>query len=151
MNRRAFLATSVVSVFAATAQGKGANLVVHVNYSGQGAVDASHKLYVVLWDSPDFVKDNSGTMMPFAVKGVISKSTTVRFDGVQKNPVSLSLAYDPTGKWDARSEPPVGASLGLYAKGEPGTPSPIQLESGKTTTVHVTLDDSYKKPKADSQ
>jgi hypothetical protein len=73
------------------------------------------------------------------------------FEGIQKNPVYLSLAYDPTGKWDAQSEPPVGTSLGLYTKGEPGTPSPIQLQSGKTTTVQVTLDDSYKKPKADSQ
>jgi len=41
-------------------------------------------------------------------------------------------------------EPPAGSSLGLYAK-QPGVPAPIQLKPGKTTTISVTLDDSFKK------
>jgi hypothetical protein len=97
----------------------------------------------VLWDTPDFAKENASGVMPIAVKGVTSKSAVAEFDDVQKNPVYVSIAYDPTGKWEANSPPPAGSSLGLYAK-EPGTPAPIQLQPGKATKISVKLDDSHK-------
>jgi hypothetical protein len=80
--------------------------------------------------------------MPIATRAVSSKSADTSFD-VQKNPVYVSVAYDPTGKWDAQSKPPVGTSLGLYAK-EPGVPAPISIGPGKTAKISVTLDDSFK-------
>ena len=146
MNRRNFMlaGTALFSAMAANAESKGAKLTVHVTYTGSGTVDQSHKIYVVLWDSPDFVKTSGGSMEPLAVMPVTSKSGVARFDDVQKNPVYISVAYDPTGAWEAKSEPPIGASLGLYAK-QPGVPAPIQLQPGKTTTISVTLDDSFKK------
>ena len=106
-----------------------------------GKVDEAHKIYVVLWESADFLKDTGS--MPMAIKGITSKSAAAEFDGVAKNPVFVSMAYDPTGQWEATSPPPSGSSLGLYAK-EPGTPEPVQLQPGKTTTVSAKFDDSYK-------
>jgi hypothetical protein len=142
MNRRNFLLFGMAFVCALAAQGQSAKLTVEVSYTGSGTVNESHKVYVVLWDTPDFMNDGS-TSMPIAIKAVTSKSAAAQFDDVQKNPVFVSMVYDPAGKWEATSAPPAGSSLGLYAK-EPGTPAPIQLQPGKTTTISATFDDSFK-------
>ena len=143
MHRRRFLltGTALLPVLVINAESQGTTLLVHLTYTGSGTVDRSHKIYVVLWDSPDFRKQSG--MQPLAVMPVTSKSGVARFDGVQKNPVYVSVAYDPRGAWDAKSEPPTGASLGLYAK-ERGVPAPVQLQPGKPNTISITLDDSFK-------
>jgi hypothetical protein len=146
----AALFLSSFAVFAQTeAAHKGTTLQVNVKYTGSGTVDSSHKIYVALWDSPDFVKSSSGSE-PFAVAPLASKSGTVKFHDVAKNPVYVSAAYDPTGKWGAQEAPPAGASLGLYAT-TPGVPAPVQLEPGKATKVSVKLDDSFKKDKMEGK
>lgn len=146
MNRRMFMLTgaALFPALVASSETNGAKLIVHLSYTGSGTVNKTHKIYVALWESPDFVKNSSASMQPVAVMPVASKSGVARFNDIQKNPVYVSLAYDPTGAWEAKSDPPVGSSLGLYAK-EPGVPAPIQLQPGKTTTISVTLDDSFKK------
>lgn len=138
------LASLLIS--AQTPAQKGSALQVNVNYGGSGTVDQAHKIYVSLWDSPDFVKDGVNGIRPFATAPLTSKSGTVRFQDVQKNPVYVSMAYDPTGKWEANQEPPVGTFLAVYGA-TPGTPDPVQLEPGKTTKVSAKLDDSFKKSK----
>jgi hypothetical protein len=120
----------------------GSKLEVHLNYSGSGTVDEKHKIYVVLWDSPDFVK-GGGERMPSAVQAASSKDGTVTFDGVTKSQVFVSAAYDPSGQWDAQSSPPEGTVLGLYSK-TPGQPEPVELKPGKTTKIDFTFDDSVK-------
>ena len=144
MDRRNFLlsGTVFVSALTARAQDKSAKLEVQVSYTGSGTVDESHKVYVVLWDNPNFVTEEAGAP-PIDIKGVSSKSAVAPFDNVQTNPVYVSMVYDPSGKWDAACPPPAGSSLGFYAK-EPGKPAPIQLEAGKTTTVSAPFDDSFK-------
>jgi hypothetical protein len=116
-------------------------LQVRVNYTGSGTVDEQHKIYIVLWDSPDFTKGEN--MMPAAIQSTSMKHGTVTFDAIAKSPTYVSSVYDPTGQWDAQSAPPEGSSLGLYSK-TPGTPEPIQLQQGKTTTIDLTFDDSVK-------
>ena len=113
-----------------------------MSYTGSGPVDESHKVYVVLWDNPNFVTEEAGAP-PIDLKGVSSKSASVQFDDVQTNPVYVSMVYDPSGKWDAASPPPSGSSLGFYAK-EPGKPAPVKLDAGKTTKIAATFDDSFK-------
>src|SRR5690242_20129747 len=101
MNRRNFMlvGASLFPAFAANSQGNGASLIVRLTYTGSGTVDESHKIYVALWDSPDFVKE--GSAEPMAAKPISSKSGSVHFDDIQKNPVYVSMAYDPTGAWQA--------------------------------------------------
>jgi hypothetical protein len=144
MDRRNFLlsGTVFVSVLTAPAQDKNAKLEVQVSYTGSGTVDESHKVYVVLWDNPNFVTEEAGAP-PIELKGVSSKSASVQFDDVQTNPVYVSMVYDPSGKWDAASPPPSGSSLGFYAT-EPGKPAPVKLEAGKTAKIPATFDDSFK-------
>jgi hypothetical protein len=145
MDRRYFLlaGTVLVTVLTARSQDKNANhLEVQVSYTGSGAVDKSHKVYVVLWDNPNFVTEEAGAP-PIGLQGVSSKSASVQFDDVQTNPVYVSMVYDPSGKWDAASPPPSGSSLGFYAT-EPGKPAPIKLEAAKTTKIAAPFDDSFK-------
>ena len=113
---------------------------VEINYTGTGTVNASHKIYVALWDSTDF---NSGP--PAAVKSLDSKKGTVTFSDVQRVPAYVTTAYDPTGAWDAQSPPPSGSSLGMYSKNPPN-PEPIDVTPGKTAKVAITFDDSAKVP-----
>jgi hypothetical protein len=145
MDRRSFLVSGTVfaSTLTALAQSESSKLVVQVSYTGSGTVDESHKVYVVLWDTPDFVKEDASGSQPIALKGVTAKSAAVQFDDVQKNPVYISMVYDPTGKWEGTTAPPAGASLGLFQK-EPGTPAPIQLQPGKTAKISASFDDSFK-------
>lgn len=113
---------------------------VDVTYTGAGTVDANHKIYVALWDSTDL---SSGP--PAAVQSLASKRGSVTFSNVQKVPAYTSLAYDPTGVWDAQTPPPSGASLGMYGKNPP-TPDPIDVAPGKTTKVAISFNDSVKVP-----
>jgi hypothetical protein len=144
MDRRNFLfsGTVFVSTLTARAQAGSSKLEVQLSYTGTGTVDESHKVYVVLWDNPNFITEDAGAP-PIDLKGVSSKSASVEFNDVQKSPVYVSMVYDPTGKWDAASPPPAGSSLGVYAI-EPGKPAPVTLEAGKTTKISATFDDSSK-------
>ena len=144
MDRRNFIlgGSIFVSAIAAVAQQESSKLDVQVSYSGSGVVDESHKVFVVLWDTPDFAKGDVGTP-PIGVEAVTSKSGVAHFDNLQKSPVYVSMVYDPSGKWDAMSPPPSGSSIGLYST-EPGTPAPVKLEPGKAAKVVASFDDSLK-------
>jgi len=144
MDRRNFLLSGTVFVTAlkARAQAKSANLEVQVSYTGSGPVDKAHKVYIVLWDNPNFVTEEAGAP-PIGLQGVSSKSASVQFDDVQTNPVYVSMVYDPSGTWDAASPPPSGSSLGFYAT-DTGKPAPIKLEAGKTVKISASFDDSFK-------
>jgi hypothetical protein len=121
--------------------GKASKLQVHLNYSGSGTVDEKHKIYVVLWDSPDFV---AGGAMPVELQPSTSKDGIVTFSDVKTSPAYVSAAFDPKGEWDAQSgPPPEGSSLGLYSK-TPGKPEPIDLKPGKTVSIELSFDDSVK-------
>jgi hypothetical protein len=124
----------------AAAQTNGRTIQVDVTYTGSGTVDASHKIYVALWDSADY---NAGP--PVATKSLDSKNGAVTFSDVQKVPAYVSAAYDPTGAWDAQSPPPTGSSLGMYTKNPPA-PEPIDVSPGKTAKVKITFDDKIKVP-----
>lgn len=157
MNRRIFVFTlcSLWTPFSGVAQDAGSNtnasrLQVVVKYTGAGQVDSAHKLYVVLWDSPDFVKDDYHGPNPFAVKPTEAKNGMVTFDQVAKKTVYVSLAYDPSGKWQGDVEPPAGASLGFYGM-EAGKPMAVDLKPGKTVKILAPLDDSYKNPEKKSK
>jgi hypothetical protein len=142
MNRRIFIAAGLGCVAAALAKGETFKVAFEMTYTGSGTVDAAHKIYVAMWDSPDFMTEKS-LLRPLAVKSIASRTGAVEFDGVKKNPVFLSMAYDPAGTWNGKTTTPPGSSLGLYMS-EPGIPAPVQLETGKVTKVAATFDDSVK-------
>jgi len=113
---------------------------VDVSYTGSGTVDASHKVYVALWDTSDM----SGGP-PAEVKSLDSKKGTVTFSSVQKVPAYVSAAFDPTGHWDAQSPPPSGSSLGMYSANPP-SPDAINVAPGKTVKVGIAFNDAVRVP-----
>jgi hypothetical protein len=119
---------------------QGLTLQVQLRYTGSGTVDATHKIFVALWDSPNF---DAGP--PVAVQATASKSGSVTFSDIQKAPVYVSAAYDPSGHWDAQSPPPTGASLGVYSKAPP-KPDPVAVAPGKPARVTIIFDDTVKVP-----
>lgn len=116
-------------------------LEVHLNYKGAGTVDDKHKLYAVLWDSPDFV---SGQAMPVELQSSADKHGALTFSNVKASPAYVSAVYDSKGEWDGQSgPPPEGSPLGLYSK-TPGKPEPIDVKPGKTVSVELSFDDTVK-------
>ncbi len=116
-------------------------LKVKLAYQGAGTVDQEHKIFVFLFDSSDF--QNS---IPFAVKSASAKDETVTFSDVTQATTYVTTAYDPEGKYDGESgPPPTGSSLGMYSK-TPGQAEPVKAEPGKTVTIELAFDDSFKMP-----
>ena len=135
---------ATTAFLAATAQEKAPpprTLKVNLHYTGAGTVDDKHLIFAFLFDSPDFMK---GQAMPIAFQHTNSKDGVVTFSDLARSPVYVSVAYDPNGAYDGQSgPPPSGSSLGMYMV-TPGEPGPIEIEPGKTTSVDLPFDDSYK-------
>jgi hypothetical protein len=141
MKRMLLVCGTFLAAALLTSAQQGLTLQVQIHYTGSGTVDENHKIFVALWDSPDFP---AGGGPPVAVLSTTSKDGTVTFSDVQKSPAYASTAYDPTGQWDGQSgPPPTGTSLGMYSKAPP-TPDPITLTPGKVAKVTITFDDTAK-------
>ncbi len=124
-------------------ESKTRTLNVKLNYKGAGTVDEKHKIFVFIFDSPDFMQGGS---MPIAGDAGTAKDGTVSFTTLSTSPVYIATAYDPSGSYDGQSgPPPSGSSMGLYSK-TPGKPEPVEIEAGKTATVDVVFDDTAKMP-----
>jgi hypothetical protein len=126
----------ILGALLASAQGR--TLQVQIHYTGSGTVDATHKIYVALWGSPDLTGGP-----PTAVQSTASKNGSVTFSDLQTSPVYVSAAYDPSGQWDASSPPPAGSSLGMFSTAPP-KPDPVNLTPGKIAKVTITFDDKNK-------
>lgn len=146
----AFVTLAIGLLVSAGGRGKaqstssGGTLKVMCHYKGAGTVDESHKIYIALWDTPSFV-DGSGSKWPIGTKVISAKNDSVMFTDIKASPVYVSAMYDAKGDWDAQSAPPSGSSLGLYSK-EPPKPTPIEVKSGETETIHLSFDDAQKMP-----
>jgi hypothetical protein len=118
-------------------------LKVKLNYTGSGKVDGAHKIFIFLFDSPDFAQ---GGVMPIANQAARAKDETATFSNLSSATVYVVAAFDPSGGYDGMSgPPPPGSSMGIYSKGE-GKPAPVTIEAGKTAQIEVTFDDSAKMP-----
>jgi len=121
----------------------GRTLKLKINYTGAGTVDEKHKIYVFVFDTPDFT---NGDVMPAAFGNTSAKDGVVGVPDLASSPVYVVAAYDPSGEYDGMSgPPPSGASITIYSK-TPGKPEPITIEPGATAEVEIAFDDSQKMP-----
>lgn len=124
-------------------EAKTRTLTVKLNYKGAGAVDEKHKIFVFVFDSPDFVE---GGAFPIASDNATAKDAAVSFPDLSDSPVYVATAYDPSGSYDGHSgPPPSGTSMGMYSK-TPGKPEPIEIEAGKAVSIDLLFDDTAKMP-----
>ena len=137
------LGTALLASAGQTDKGEtGSTVKVMCHYKGTGTVDDSHKIYISLWSTPDFVQPGSQAV-PVDTKPLSSKTGTVVFSGVTASPVYVTAGYDPKGAWDAHSAPPAGTSLGLYSEGS-GKPKAVEVKTSEAATIHLAFDDSQK-------
>jgi hypothetical protein len=118
-------------------------LKAKMNYTGAGTVDGKHKIFLFVFDNPDFMQ---GGAMPIGGGTTAAKDGTITVVDLTVSPVYIAVSYDPSGAYDGMSgPPPSGASMGLYSK-TPGTPEPVKIDPGKTAEVTGAFDDSRKMP-----
>ena len=111
---------------------------VTVTYKGKGTVDASHKLWVWLFDTPNI---GAGSI-PIAQVSLDKNGIDAVFDNVVGDTVYVAAAFDQQGAMMGDGPPPTGTPIGILA-GKEGAPSPVTPDKGVTT---LTFDDTIRMP-----
>ena len=110
------------------------NVKVTVNYKGKGTVDASHKIWVWLFDTPNIGAgsqplDQNGTVADFA--------------NVVPGQVWIAVAFDQQGVMTGNEPPPSGSPISIYSAAA-GAPSPVT--PGDKAVVTITFDETMRMP-----
>jgi hypothetical protein len=113
-------------------------VAVTVNYKGKGTVDASHQVWVWLFDTPEIGPGS----MPIAEASVAKNGVAVTFD-VGNDRVWIAVAYDEKGVMSGNSPPAPGSPIGIYAS---STGAPEAVTPGANGAVVVAFDDSIRMP-----
>ena len=112
---------------------------VTVHYKGKGTVDATHKLWVWVFDTPNI----GPGAMPVGQVALDKNGVEAVFTDVTADKVWIAAAYDESGIMTGDAPPPSGTPIGILA-GSDGAPSPVL--SGAEGTAVLTFDDSQRMP-----
>ncbi len=137
---RAIVTLAVVAMAspAIVAQESG-KLKVTVDYKGTGEVDATHEVFVWIFDTPNIGADS----VPIANDVVSANGATLNFSGLPKE-VYIAAAYDEKGDYDGTSgPPPSGTPITIY--GDMGVAKAIPT-GGADAAVNVTFDATVRMP-----
>lgn len=115
------------------------NVKVTLHYTGKGTVDASHKIWVWIFDSPQISAQSS----PIDQMAVDKNDSDVVFEGVAPGQVWIAAAFDEQGAMSGDAPPPTGTPIGLLlgANGQPAAVTP-----GEKGIATLTFDDSIRMP-----
>ena len=125
-------AAPAVSVTAGTVK-------VTINYKGKGTVDASHKIWVWLFDTPNI----GPGAMPIDQMAIDKNGGQVEFQGVAPSQVYIAVAFDEKGAMAGDGPPPTGTPVGILAD---ATGAPTGVTPGEKGIAVVTFDDSLRMP-----
>jgi hypothetical protein len=139
---RSVLALVAVVVLAGATPGimaqEAGRLKVTVDYKGTGTVDASHEIFVWLFDTPNITADTP----PIAFDVLTANGESLNFSGLPKQ-VYLAAAFDEKGDYDGTSgPPPPGTPITIYG----GAGTAAAIASGAEAAVTVTFDGSERMP-----
>jgi hypothetical protein len=112
---------------------------VTIHYTGKGKVDASHKLWVWLFDTPNIGPGS----MPIDQVSIDQNDTDAVFEGVAAEKVYIAAAFDETGGMMGDAPPPSGTPIGILSGGN-GAPSPVT--SGAKEATVLTFNDTIRMP-----
>ena len=134
-----------LSVFVLLLKGSNADpnqrtLKVNLHYTGTVTVDEKHKVFVLLFNSPDFMQ---GEGKPVEIHAASAKDETLTFSDLKDSPVYAAVVLDPSGQYGGWSQPPSGSSTAIYAK-NPDVPEPVTIEPGGTVDISIAFDDLHK-------
>ena len=130
----ALLGTQPAGLLASGDQAQGGTVKVTVTYTGKGSVDATHKLWVWLFDTP-----NIGAGSQPIDQIAIEKNGGDAVFQVPAGPVYVAVAFDEKGSMDGQGPPPPGTPISILAdaKGAPRGVTP-----GDKAAVTLTFNDS---------
>lgn len=114
-----------------------ADVNITITYMGKGSVDASHRLWVWLFSSPDIGPGS----MPIAQVSLDKNDAVATFESVTAERVWVAAAFDEKGVMTGSEAPPSGTPVGVYV-GSDGTPAPVA--AGETAKLR--FDDSIRMP-----
>ncbi|HYB95957.1 MAG TPA: hypothetical protein VEC39_13370 [Vicinamibacterales bacterium] len=111
---------------------------VTVQYTGKGTVDATHKVWVYLFDTPNI---GAGSI-PIGQVTVSENGAEALFENVSQNQVWLAAAFDEKGLMGGDGPPPSGTPIAIWA-GKDG--APLAITPGKAPIV-LKFDDTMRMP-----
>ena len=111
---------------------------VTVNYKGKGTVDATHRVWVWLFTSPDIAPGS----MPIAEVSLDTNGALATFDGIDGERVWIAAAFDESGTMTGNAPPPSGSPVGLFVGADGAPKSVVPGESA----VVLAFDDSFRMP-----
>ena len=116
--------------------GAAGDVAVTVKYNGKGTVDATHKIWVWLFTSPDI----GPGAVPVAESSIETNGGTASFVNIGADKVWIAIAVDEGGGLAGAAPPPAGAPVTLYTDGK----GPAAVTPGPGAKVTVTFDDSQR-------
>lgn len=137
------MATAAMHLTTAVAASAGARVAagtvkVTVHYKGKGTVDATHRIWVWLFTSPDIGPGS----MPIAELSISANGELATFDGIDAERVWIAVAFDESGTMSGSAPPSSGSPVGVFA-GSDGAPKSV-APGGPAETV--TFDDTVRMP-----
>jgi hypothetical protein len=116
-------------------------LAISVEYTGKGAVDEDHRLWIWVFDNPDSSTWPDST--PLAVAMLTENGATHKFTGLPKQ-VYFGTAYDEAGGYDGTAgPPPAGTPISVYGMADGGVAQAVGT-GGDDAAVKATFDDSFR-------
>jgi hypothetical protein len=116
-------------------------VTVTVKYTGKGTVDATHQLWVWLFDTPEI---GAGSI-PVAEQSIAKNGGTATFSSVTAKQVYVAVAYDEAGGFGGQAPPPPGSPIALFGSKGPDAP-PQAVVPGPKAALTITLDDAIRMP-----
>lgn len=120
-------------------QPKGHEVSVAAAYTGKGAVDATHEIWVFLFATPNIGQG----VRPLAVHTVKKSGDAVTFRNVTQDPVYVAVAYDEKGDYDGNTAPPPsGAPIAYYTVDGKRVAAPVKTAG--SAKVKLTFSDALR-------
>jgi hypothetical protein len=141
----AFMAAALAFVPALVTAGQSkpapnaSSVKVTVKYTGKGTVDATHRLWVWLFDTPEIIPGS----IPIAEQSLEKNGGTAEFANVAAKQVYIAIAYDEGGGFVGQAPPPPGSPVALFGAKGPNDP-PVAVTPGPKGSVSLTLTDAQR-------
>ena len=114
-------------------------VTITVHYKGQGTVDARHKIWIWVFDTPDI----GPTAMPVREESLAVNGGSIAVDGLGPDRVWIAVGYDERGDSAGNAPPAPGSPIGIYSA-DGGAPTGL-ITTDRPAAV-VTFDDSLRMP-----
>ena len=132
------LSTAAVRANQSTATADTTSVSVTVKYTGAGAVDDSHRIWVWIFDNPAIGPES----IPIGEQSIAKNGGIATFSTTTRQ-VYIAIAYDEKGGFIGQAPPPSGSPVAMYGMNGPDdTPQPVTPGE----KVAITFDDMMRMP-----